>query len=251
MTCLGKNIKSQGPKQHVEMTWHESLKCRNNLIDTNACMRMHAWTSLTIRIDLSKSISNNRNCQDFLNPFSRHRAANRPISSQLVAQAANAAKLRQQHSHHIQMGFWNTDIFMGAPRQQKATHTLLHHTHTLGLSTGAACVCVSVCEVDYIIPNHSGWRRPKTLGPHHTHPSGSSGSQGVHIIPTSPLSTSNVVEYSKRPGTSSCKTHFEATPWPPVKRSTSSMECTTWVSFPKVPSLGFRMQGYSASKALK
>lgn len=53
-----------------DMTWiTQSLKCRNNLIDTNACMRMHAWTSLTIKIDLSKSISNNRNCQDSWTPF--------------------------------------------------------------------------------------------------------------------------------------------------------------------------------------
>ena len=37
--------------------------------------------------------------------------------------------------------------------------------------------------------------------------------------------------------------HFEATPWPPVKRSTSSMECTTWVSFSKGSQFRFQNAG--------
>lgn len=80
----------------------------------------------------------------FLNPFSRHRAANRPISSQLVAQAANAAKLRQQHSHHIQMGFWNTDIFM-AHLVNKRPHILFSIILIPWACQPGQRVCVSVC----------------------------------------------------------------------------------------------------------
>ena len=128
------------------------LKCRNNLIDTNACMRMHACMNIIDYQNRSiKIYIKQQKLSGFLNPFSRHRAANRPISSQLVAQAANAAKLRQQHSHHIQMGFWNTDIFM-AHLVNKRPHILF----SIILIPWACQPGQRVCEVDYIIPNHSG-----------------------------------------------------------------------------------------------
>ena len=118
----------------------------------------------------------------FLNPFSRHRAANRPISSQLVAQAANAAKLRQQHSHHIQMGFWNTDIFM-AHLVNKRPHILFSIILIPWACQPGQRVCVCLC-VKWITSFQIilGEDVPKHWGPIIPHPSGSSGSQGVHII---------------------------------------------------------------------